>query len=114
MRKAVRLVNVLIVPEPNNAIKIVFMVLKQIYSVALFVNVVVIHEIQLIFKISANNLEMKEKNREKLDEKNNCFTYSSETKKLIERDNGEWWTDNHCRQCFCQNKKVFFLILICV
>uniref|UniRef100_A0A915DJ17 Cysteine-rich motor neuron 1 protein n=1 Tax=Ditylenchus dipsaci TaxID=166011 RepID=A0A915DJ17_9BILA len=29
------------------------------------------------------------------------------------KDNGEWWTDNHCRQCFCQNKKEYCSLISC-
>jgi len=33
--------------------------------------------------------------------------------KYVERDSGEWWTDNHCRQCFCQNKLEYCSLISC-
>lgn len=50
-----------------------------------------------------------------LTKESSCFFNSSgdsvETHSLT-RDSGEWWTDEaHCRQCFCQNKKVGIFII---
>ena len=39
-----------------------------------------------------------------------CYSWSKRGR-LVERDDGEWWTENHCRQCFCQQSKVRMIIL---
>lgn len=48
-------------------------------------------------------LMIKEKDAQK--HVDSCISVMDDNK-YVERDSGEWWTDNHCRQCFCQHKLV--------
>ncbi|VDN53420.1 unnamed protein product [Dracunculus medinensis] len=41
-----------------------------------------------------------------------CFSLSTRTGRLIERDSGEWWNDG-CRHCFCEQKHEFCSLISC-
>jgi hypothetical protein len=42
-----------------------------------------------------------------------CLSRDKQTGALIERDSGEWWADNKCRQCFCQQQAEFCSLITC-
>ncbi|KAK6109255.1 von Willebrand factor type C domain family protein [Brugia pahangi] len=41
-----------------------------------------------------------------------CYSFSTQTGKLYERDSGEWWNDG-CRHCFCEQKHEFCSLISC-
>lgn len=42
-----------------------------------------------------------------------CVSVSPDGRGLVERDSGEWWSDRHCRTCFCQQRTEYCSLISC-